>query len=132
MKLTREQYDFFKGLDVSEAIKQGEGKVQFTFPHKDHVVDVMAYSSSAGDIVVSRRSANSDHPVANPTLSLFDIPGTANMSGPALLRKLHEVVRDYQVPQLREVWLNAPHGEEWSVASTLTTVWRDEVGGQSK
>lgn len=115
MKLTQEQYDFFKGLDVSEAIKHGEGKVQFTFPHKDHIVEVMVYASVEGDIVVHNPPAGNDRPVDNPTLSMFNIPGTVNLSGPALLRKLYEAVQVPPAPRLREAWLNTPHVEEWSV-----------------
>lgn len=115
MELTQEQFDFFKDLDVEEAMTHGEGKVQFTFPHKGRIVEVHPYSVVAGDIIVRSGHETEDQAPANSSLSLVDIPGTANMSGPALLKWLHEAVHSRPASPAREAWLNTPHVKEWSV-----------------
>ena len=115
MRLTQEQFDFFKDLDVPEAVKHGEGRVQFTFTHKDRAVDVRPYSSGEGDIIVRPGTSEEGRLLVDRNLSLFDMEGTENMSGPALLQLVHEAVHSNRTPRVREVWLNTPYVEQWPV-----------------
>lgn len=115
MKLTQEQSDFFKDLDLDKAIACGEGRVQFDFTHKDRAVDVRAYSSGKGDIIVCRGTAEEDRLLADRNLSLLDIEGTENMSGPAMLQMLHDAANNPGPGPLKEIWLSTPSVKEWLV-----------------
>jgi hypothetical protein len=44
-----------------------------------------------------------------------DIAGTENLSGPALLKLLHEAVHSRPASLFREAWLSTPYVKEWSV-----------------
>ena len=115
MKLTQEQFDFFKDLNVSEAVKYSEGQVQFTFPHRGRRVEVQPYSLGGADILVRNESVGSGSTQIDRSLSLFDIPGTKNVSGPVLLMRLHKAVHSRPAPLLREAWLNTPYVKQWPV-----------------
>ena len=94
MKLTQTQLSFFRDLDVSEAVKHGEGRVQFTFTHKGREVDVRPYSSGGGDIIVRLDTSREGRLLVDLDLSLFDIPETKNLSGPAMLKLLRDEVEE--------------------------------------
>lgn len=113
MKLTQEQFDFFKDLDVSEAVKHGEGRVHFTFTHKDREVDVRPYSTWEGDIIVRPGTSEEDRLLVDRNLSLLNIEGTENMDGRALLNTLHAAVNSPRLGLLQEIWLDTPFVKEW-------------------
>lgn len=115
MKLTNEQYEFFKDLDVSEAVKHGEGRVLFTFPHRGRVVEVNPCSLWNSDILVRHEIAEDDSIRIDRSLSLFDIPETENLSGPALLKLLYDAVHSRPESLFRTAWINTPHVKQWPV-----------------
>lgn len=115
MNLTQEQFNFFKDLDVSEAVAHGEGKVSFTFSHKGHMVKVQPYDLEDADILVHGKGVEGGRPLIDQSLSLLGVPGTKNMSGPALLQLVHEAVHSRPAPGVVEAWLNTPYVKQWPV-----------------
>lgn len=130
MKLTNEQYEFFKDLNLSQAIEHGEGLVRFTFPHNDRIVEVQPHSLGEADILVHEAGAGDDSTRIDRALSLFDIPDTSNMSGPTLLKQLHNVVHNRNAYLLKEAWIGTPYVEQWPVdvfGSRVKFSFHDEV-----
>jgi hypothetical protein len=115
MELTQEQFDFFKDLDFAAAVKHGEGRVQFTFTHKDRGVTVRPRSSGKGDIVVRLGTSEEDRLLVDLNLSLWAIEGTENMDGRALLNVLYDAVNNPGPGLLKAIWLDTPYVKAWSV-----------------
>lgn len=115
MRLTNEQYEFFKDLDVEEAIQHGEGLVQFSFRHKGRAVTIMPYSVGEADIIVRPPRAAPDSNSIDRTLSLQDIPGTQNMSGPALIQLIHTAVLNHSTDVIKNAWAATPYVRRWRV-----------------
>lgn len=115
MNITDEQYEFFKDLDVSEAVKHSDGRIHFAFPYKGRMVEVQPYRRGDADIVVhAKKEAEYQIPI-DQSLSLFDIPETENVSGPALLTMLHEAVHKHPKSVIRETWFDTPYVKRWPV-----------------
>lgn len=115
MNLTNEQYNFFKDLDVSEAVKHSVGKIHFTFPYNGRVVEVQTYRRWNADILVHSEQETGGEILVDRSLSLFDIPESENISGQELLKQLYEVVHNRPAFLFREAWMNTPYVKEWSV-----------------
>lgn len=115
IKLTNEQYEFFKDLDVSEAVKHSDGRIHFAFPYKGRMVEVQPYRRGDADILVHPEKETEYRISIDQSLSLFDIPETENVSGPALLERLREAVCNHPASVLKEAWLNTTYVKQWSV-----------------
>ena len=115
MELTKEQRDFFADLDLDKAVSAGGGKVHFDFPHKDHTITVEAYSTCDADIIVRRKAEDDVVLPPDKRLSLFNIPDTTNVSGPEVLRMVHEEAGKSEYSALKQAWLDTPYVEKWNV-----------------
>lgn len=128
MELTQVQRDFFADLDLASATKAGEEKVQFDFLHKGRIVEVAVYSGCEADIRVKHRPEGGRVTCIDPALSLPNIPGTVNMSGPAVLRRVHAEANKPGDPQLKRAWLDTPYVELWPVdvmGARVKFSWQD-------
>jgi hypothetical protein len=116
MKLTKEQRNFFAGLDLDKAIAAGEGKVHFEFTHKGCVVEVAVFCSCDADIIVKPKynAGKASCPATN--LCLINIPDTTNVSGPELLRRVHAEAGKAEYSPLKQAWLDTPYVEWWNVS----------------
>lgn len=120
MELTKAQREFFQDLDVEAAIKAGEGKLHFEFPHKGHDVFVETYSMSAADLTVRRRIPEGGYLIVDRELSLLNIPDSQNVSGPALLRQLYEAANPPVDMALKDAWRNTPYVRSWEVSQHVS------------
>lgn len=145
MKLTQEQLDFFKDLDIPEVVKHGEGKVQFTLHYNGRAVEVQPCILGEAAILVLTESAEATSIQIDQSLSLFNIEGTENLSGPALLKLLHEALHNPPAVVLEEAWLNTPYVGQWMVdvpgthirfsyqkGSVTYELWAHEAPGDSR
>lgn len=129
MELTKEQRNFFADLDLDKALAAGEEKVHFQFPHKDHVVYVEAYSMSCADIIVRRKTKAGVVSDPDGYLSMFDISGTTNVSGPEVLRMVHEEAGKSGYSPLKKAWLATPYVERWDVSVRWScTAFSTDIG----
>lgn len=127
MELTKAQRNFFADLDLDSAIKAGEGKVHFEFPHKGHVVAVGVYGSCEADITVKHKPREGQ---VDLDLTLLNIPGTENMSGPAVLRMVHAEANKSEYALLKEAWQDTPDVDLWPVdvmGSRVKFSWHDDL-----
>lgn len=115
MELTKAQRDFFADLDLDSATKAGEGKVHFNFAHKDYIVEVAVYGACEADITVNHKPGEGLTSGPCMDLTLLNIPGTENVSGPAVLRMVYEAANKPEYSILKKAWLDTPYVELWPV-----------------
>lgn len=115
MELTQAQRNFFADLDLDSATKAGEEKVHFDFSHKGSIVEVAVYGACEADITVTHKPVEGRSAYVDSALSLLNIPGTENMSGPAVLRMVHAEANKSEYSQLKRAWLDTPYVQQWSV-----------------
>lgn len=116
MELTKKQRNFFADLDLDKALEASDGKVHFDFTHKDHIITVEVYCSCDADIIVRRKTNDGVVHEPDKRLSLYNIPGTTNVSAGQVLRMVYEgTVKPVDSP-LKQAWLATPYVERWHVS----------------